>query len=67
MCEMLIEKAMVIDDVEYVRNELEILTGKKIEDMEVVRRFICSEKNTKLRFLLIKDNFNKKCGEGTIR
>jgi len=47
MCEMLIEKAMVIDDVEYVKNELEILTGKKIEDMEVVRRFICSEKNTK--------------------
>lgn len=47
MCEMVIEKAMVIDDVECVKRELERLSGKTIHDMEIVKRFICSEKNTK--------------------
>ena len=47
MCEMLIEKAMVIDDVDRAKKELEALIGKKIKDMEVVKKFICAEKNTK--------------------
>ena len=47
MCEMVIEKAMVIDNVECARAELENLSGKRIQDMEIVRRFICTEKNTK--------------------
>ena len=47
MCELLIEKAMMIDEVELAKAKLEVYSGKKIQDMESVKRFICSEKNTK--------------------
>ena len=47
MCEMLIEKAMIIDEVELAKAKLEEFSGKKIQDMESVKRFIHSEKNTK--------------------
>lgn len=47
MCEMLIEKAMIIDDVDCVKNTLEAFTGKKIQDIEIVRKFICTEQHTK--------------------
>lgn len=47
MAEMVIEKDMVIDKVEYVKSGLESFIGKKIKDMEIIRKFICTEKYTK--------------------
>lgn len=47
MSELVIEKMMVIDDVECVRTALETLVGKKIYDIEIVKKYICTERNTK--------------------
>ena len=47
MCEMMIEKGIVVDDVAKMVQELEALTNKKIQDANVIKKFICSEKNTK--------------------
>jgi hypothetical protein len=47
MSEMLIEKGIVIDNVEAVKAELEYMIGKDIPDMGIVKKFISTEKNTK--------------------
>ena len=47
MCEMMLEKGIVVDDVAKMVQELEALTNKKIQDANVIKKFICSEKNTK--------------------
>lgn len=47
MSEMVIEKAMVIDDVECVIAMLTSLTGRKVIDLEIIKKYICTERNTK--------------------
>ena len=47
MTEMIIEKGIVIDDVESVLCGIRELSAKKIDDFETIKRFILSEKNTK--------------------
>ena len=47
MCEMIIEKGIIVDDVERMMKELNDLTDKDIKDADVVKKFVCSEKNTK--------------------
>lgn len=47
MTEMIIEKGIVIDDVESVLCGIRELSGRKIEDFETIKRFILGEKNTK--------------------
>lgn len=47
MTEMIIEKGIVIDDVESVLCGIRELSARKIEDFETIKKFILSEKNTK--------------------
>ena len=47
MTEMIIENGIVIDDVESVLCGIRELCGQKITDLEVVKKFINHEKNTK--------------------
>lgn len=50
MADFLIEKDIVIDDVYCVLTEIRKLSGKKIDDLSVVKRFVTEEKNTKFYF-----------------
>lgn len=45
--EMIIEKTIIIDDVECVMSVLEGLSGKRISGIETVKKYICTERNTK--------------------
>lgn len=47
MTEMIIEKGIVVDDVESVLCGIRELSARKIEDFETIKKFILSEKNTK--------------------
>ena len=47
MCEMIIENGIIIDDVERMMEELNELTEKEVKDADLVKKFVCSEKNTK--------------------
>lgn len=47
MTEMIIEKGIVIDDVESVLCGIRELSARKIEDIETIKKFILNEKNTK--------------------
>lgn len=47
MTEMIIEKGIVIDDVESVLCGIRELSARKIENFETIKKFILSEKNTK--------------------
>jgi len=50
MSELVIEKGIIIDDEYCVLNELRKLSGKFIDNLEIVKRFIISEDNTKFYF-----------------
>ena len=50
MTEMVIEKGVVIDDIDDVLFRISKLSGKQISDLGVVGKFITQEKNT--RFFL---------------
>lgn len=47
MREMLIEKNVVINNVDCARKELEVLSGERIHDLEIVKKFVTTEKYTK--------------------
>ena len=47
MSELVIEKGIVIDDEYCVLGEINKLTGKKLSDLSIVKRFVVSENNTK--------------------
>lgn len=47
MTEMIIEKGILIDDVESVLCGISELSARRIENIETIKRFILSEKNTK--------------------
>ena len=47
MTEMIIEKGIVVDDVESVLCGIRELSARRIEDFETIKKFILSEKNTK--------------------
>lgn len=60
MSEMIIEKAMVIDDVECVVSRMEDLTGKRMSGIDIVRKYICTERNTKFYIdKKLKSNVNQ--------
>lgn len=50
MREMTIEKGIIIDNLECVLEELQQCTGRRISDLECMRKFICTEKHTKFYF-----------------
>lgn len=45
--ELTVEKGIVIDNLENVGIAIEDITGKKIYDLEIVKKFVCHEKATK--------------------
>lgn len=47
MCELIIENGILIDDVKSMMDELNELTNRTIKDVEIIKKFVCSEKNTK--------------------
>lgn len=55
MAEMVIEKGIVIDSVENVAIAIRNLTGKKLDDPEVIKCFATNEKNT---YFYLDDKLN---------
>lgn len=47
MMDMNIEETMIIDDVECVKTEMEAIIGKKISNLDIAKKYICTERNTK--------------------
>ena len=50
MTEMVIERGVVIDDIDDVLFRISKLSGRQVSDLGVIRRFITQEKNTRFFF-----------------
>jgi len=65
MSEFIIEKGIVIDDEYCVLSELRRLSGRFIEDLGVVRKFVTNEDNTKFYFDNRMNSSTKPSGSDT--